>query len=580
MQIRYMLLFALLLPWTGRAVAQVDDFDAFMSGSMQDFDTFISEANREYLDFMRHPWKKFQGEKPAVKRSKPEPPKAPVFDPQSSKGNDKPKQLTIREILDLTTTEGEQGGVADATPVFELPGQPKPKVPATPVIKVIRDTIKDETTPPHSPVKPVIQRPTTPVKDKPVKDQPVKDQPAQGKPVQDKPAQDKPTRTKPSQGQPVSPAVPTVKPAVSKPKGPLYEGGAGRRRISFYGCDYYINDGLRGAITLGGVDEKSMTSAFETLFTSDYKPLLSDLRTLRQNDLCNDWALYLFIKQVSEAFVGRNESIVLRQFLLNSLGYRARVARNADGRLSLLMATSVPLYGCIFVTDGGVEFYDLESSKPGALYMCAKESPDAKVRMDMRMKQMPRMADKREASTRTAANLNVTVHTTVPTQRMAFYKSLPQCDYSVYATAQVDTEFSESTLAALRSAIDGKDEKEAANILLGFCQFGFDYATDPEQFGYEKPFFVEELFHYPKCDCEDRSMLYRYLVKSLLHLDVVLLDYPGHIATAVRFSRDYPGDYVVVNGSKYLVCDPTYIGASIGMAMPAFQNDEANILKY
>ena len=69
-------------------------------------------------------------------------------------------------------------------------------------------------------------------------------------------------------------------------------------------------------------------------------------------------------------------------------------------------------------------------------------------------------------------------------------------------------------------------------------------------------------------------------MKSLLGLDVVLLDYPNHIATAVKFAGDYSGDHVMVNGRKYLVCDPTYMGASIGMAMPQFKNVAANVLKY
>lgn len=163
---------------------------------------------------------------------------------------------------------------------------------------------------------------------------------------------------------------------------------------------------------------------------------------------------------------------------------------------------------------------------------------------------------------------------------MEFYKRLPQCDYSVYATAKVDKKFSDEVLGALRPAIKGKSEREAANILLDFVQSGFEYATDPEQFGYEKPFFVEELFYYPYCDCEDRSMLYRYLVKELLGLDVILLDYPNHIATAVRFNGDVPGDFVVGGGGKYIVCDPTFIGAPVGMAMPQFKNVAADLLKY
>ena len=89
--------------------------------------------------------------------------------------------------------------------------------------------------------------------------------------------------------------------------------------------------------------------------------------------------------------------------------------------------------------------------------------------------------------------------------------------------------------------------------------------TDGEQFGFEKPNFPDETFYYPYCDCEDRAMLYSTLVRDLLGLDTILLDYPNHIASAVRFTEDIPGDYVVLDdGSKYLICDSTYIGAPIG----------------
>ena len=66
-------------------------------------------------------------------------------------------------------------------------------------------------------------------------------------------------------------------------------------------------------------------------------------------------------------------------------------------------------------------------------------------------------------------------------------------------------------------------------------QTAFDYKTDGDQFGYEKPFFVDELFYYPYSDCEDRAVLYSYLVRTLMGLDVVLLEYPNHMATAVLF---------------------------------------------
>lgn len=546
MRIRYIPLIALLIPILGRAAQPVDDFDSFITGSMKDFDSFITKANRDYLDFMRNPWKKYQGEKPAVKRVTPEPKEAPVFNPQSQQSQGQPTRLTIREILDLTTAEGQQGKTIDATPILDTtPETPTdtapgtnitpPPAPRKPVTKVIRDTIK--------------------IPDKPAAPQ--------------QPAVNKPT------------IKPPVKPAPTKPSSPLYTGGEGRQRINFYGIDYFVSDGLANAITLSGVNESAITSAFESLYMTDYKPLLDDLRTLRSNDLGNDWALYLLVKQISESFAGRNESMVMRQFLLNSLGFRARVARIAEtGQLSLLIAPSVPLYGCLYVTEGGTRFYDVEAKQPYSFFMCSKEAPDAKRKIDMSMVRMPRMADNRKATTRTAPRHNTTINTSVPLQRMEFYNRIPQCDYSIYATAQVDGELAEDLLESLRRVIEGKGEKEAANILLDFCQNGFKYATDPEQFGYEKPFFVEELFYYPECDCEDRSILYRYLVKSLLNLDVVLVDYPNHIATAVKFKGDYAGDYLIIDGQRYLVCDPTFIGASIGTAMPQFKSVAANVLRY
>lgn len=163
MQIKYLPLFALLVPLAVQAEPPMDDFDAFITGSMKQFDAFITEANREYLNFMRNPWKEYQGEKPAVKRVTPEPEKAPVFNPQSQENKEPPRRLTIREILDLTTAEGKQGKTVDATPVFDIPepsAVPERLPSATPPSGfrkpdrpkkiIIRDTVKRHSPHPSS----------------------------------------------------------------------------------------------------------------------------------------------------------------------------------------------------------------------------------------------------------------------------------------------------------------------------------------------------------------------------------------------------------------------------------------------
>ena len=60
---------------------------------------------------------------------------------------------------------------------------------------------------------------------------------------------------------------------------------------------------------------------------------------------------------------------------------------------------------------------------------------------------------------------------------------------------------------------------------------------------------------------------------------MILLNYPGHLATAVRFDNDVAGDYMVIDGKRYVVCDPTYIGSHVGEAMPSCKKERATIIR-
>ena len=73
--------------------------------------------------------------------------------------------------------------------------------------------------------------------------------------------------------------------------------------------------------------------------------------------------------------------------------------------------------------------------------------------------------------------------------------------------------------------------------------------------------------------------MFSILVGELLGLDVVLLNYPEHLATAVCFNENVEGDYFLLDGKRYVVCDPTYIGSHVGEAMPNLKNTKATIIK-
>ncbi len=72
-----------------------------------------------------------------------------------------------------------------------------------------------------------------------------------------------------------------------------------------------------------------------------------------------------------------------------------------------------------------------------------------------------------------------------------------------------------------------------------------------------------------------KNKLLKKDLRELLGVEVIGLDYPGHIATAVRFREPLTGDFVLYHDQQYTICDPTYIHATLGMAMIGGRRNEA-----
>ena len=60
-------------------------------------------------------------------------------------------------------------------------------------------------------------------------------------------------------------------------------------------------------------------------------------------------------------------------------------------------------------------------------------------------------------------------------------------------------------------------------------------------------------------------------MKTLLDLNVIGLQYSDHMATAVQIDEKLKGEYIKVNKENYILADPTYINARVGMSMPKYK---------
>ena len=567
-----------------------DDFDKFIQEENASFDKFIDDANKEFIEFLRHPWKKAEAKKPVERHTKPEPPKPVIYDEQKHPEDTPPVELTIKDILNQTTIEGQQRPTVEVKNVdqltFDKPtpkAQPQPKPTPKPTVIVAKQntpTIIGGNTPKAGPAKPQ----ATPVKPQPVAPKAEPTTPAKPQATPDKP---QPVAPK---AEPTTPAKPQATPVKPQPKPkakPAMQSSLQKEfypsvAINYCNTKLYIDASMKGVINITSSQECAVADGYEALCRSNYKPLIANCQQAQKDFRLNDWGVFLFVKTAAEALCNdENSCIVMQQFLLNELGYRAKMARRGDrNQLLLFVATDCMVYGHPYFTKEGLNYYNINGTEACTFYMCNQDSKKAKTPVTMRLNNVPALNSGVVSRQRTNKAGNVSVSVNVSKSLMDFYASMPQCDYGVYAKAPVAGSLAQEVLGTLRPLVQGKSEVDAANLLLNFVQTGFKYATDEEQFGFEKPFFVEELFYYPACDCEDRSVLFGWLVRELLGLDVVYLDYPNHIATAVQFKGDVKGDFLTVDGKRYTVCDPTYIGASIGMTMPNLRSAGVSILRY
>lgn len=391
------------------------------------------------------------------------------------------------------------------------------------------------------------------------------------------PIQDKPAPGVYVPGKPYTPVMVEVPPV--KPGSTVY-----RTPVEFYGTTFDVALETVEDLSLKGNREADVADAWKDICKKDYEQMVRDCMTIKKEKNLSDWAYVLFTKQIGTQLYGAgntNNIVFLQMFLLYKSGYKVRLAK-IDDRLKLMIAPAGTIYGTPYLTIGGNKYYVFEPTPGGSMgiYTYKQDFADAKNLVCLNIESLPAFSMNECERELTSSTGSVKVQTLVNKNLIDFYYDYPQCDVVIHYKTPMSNELRASLYPQLKAVIAGKSQKEAANMLLNFVQTAFEYKTDGEQFGFEKPNFPDETFYYPYCDCEDRAMLYSTLVKDLMGLDTILLDYPNHIASAVRFTESIPGDYVVLDdGSKYLICDPTYIGAPIGSCMDQYKEVAPEIIR-
>lgn len=370
-----------------------------------------------------------------------------------------------------------------------------------------------------------------------------------------------------------------------------YEITDDRYKFDFYGmdaylpkCDFSIASSISDLTKEGGTHWKKLAAQEEALEAA------RQLFGLSQELGLNGYLTFRLAEQyVDSKFPNSNAAARTSavHFLLSNMGYDARLGV-IGGKLPVVMMPfdQEKVYSAMQLTQNNGRTYTIlepngmtldDLQKYGNMVNTCQLPADAKGKTsDLRLTglDLPMKAKSFEVT-----GGDITLRGEVNENMMKMLHHYPQMPVGDFASSWVDASLRDDLVGQVKSQLKGMGDKDAINKLMRFFHYGFEYATDQEAHGFEKPYFLEENFLYGTNDCEDRSIFFSYLVWNSLGLPCQLIQYPNHESTAVAVKEPVNGYYYTLDGVNFYSADPTYIGSSIGQVQTTYRGSNPTIDK-
>ncbi|MDX1907508.1 MAG: hypothetical protein SF053_10785 [Bacteroidia bacterium] len=341
----------------------------------------------------------------------------------------------------------------------------------------------------------------------------------------------------------------------------------------------------------GPITSTTIATRWEQLENTQHELLIYQFTRQAEALRLNDWGFCQLVHAFARQTFGTdaNARTLFTWFCLSKADIRCTVGYNAQN-LHLLLAVNQTLYGRSFMRIQDQKYYitDLGGapvSLDQAYIYEAQLSPAAKA-VDMTLNVPPQLDSRTQVRTLTWTwgRRPYAIPVRVSPSLGQYYKAYPFTDLDVYLNAPASQGLHRlaDTLRQIVRTLSPREgrslEAEQVAFLLHMVQTAFPYQRDHTQFGQERYLFADESLIYPYTDCEDRAVLFAWLVREVLGHEVIALVYPGHVATAVSIPGGARGDYIRWQGRTWIICDPTYINAGIGMAMPETAGQKVKVV--
>ena len=402
--------------------------------------------------------------------------------------------------------------------------------------------------------------------------------PRQYEPIDKSPIAVEPTPVKPFEPKPQPKPISPIK-ENANPADVLFP-------VKFFGITSEIRLPEAAKSKLRDASPNALGKAWEDLSTGEMNNAIRDcLETRIRYNLC-DWAYLQFLQSLASQYCSDpNSATLLTAFLYCQSGYQMRLGED-NGRLVLLISCEQDIYDMPYYTIGGTAFYPIGKTSRQLKICKADFEGETPLSLYINEEQLLGTELSKARSIKSREFPEVEATSNVPIELINFFNEYPTSvasnnpltRWAMYANTPLAEKTKQRLYPDLKKSIEGDSPLEAANKLLNWVQTGLVYEYDDKVWGYDRVFFAEETLYYPYADCEDRAILFSRLIRDLLGLDVALIFYPGHLATAVKFDSAVTGDAMIIDGKRYVVCDPTYIGAPVGKQMPNLEYDKSKAI--
>ena len=336
------------------------------------------------------------------------------------------------------------------------------------------------------------------------------------------------------------------------------------------------------------INQKAIANFWKHLSTKDYPSFLEQIQQVQNQLSLNDYGYAQLLNNIGTQIYGpgTNEAILFTWFMLTQSDFNTKIAYKNQQAYLLVEAT--PHAYQKSATIEGTRYYNLKLDEnnpvlPSSFYTYqGSHGNREKKPLNLLFEDFPPLPEQQQQRNLQFTFRDSTYNISIPVdvQTVNYFKEYPQAGLDLYFNSEHKGDTYTHLVKSIKPLMEGKSTLEQVNLLLRFTQRSFDYETDTDQFNYEKKMFPVETIYYPASDCDDRAIMFGYLLDQLTNLDYLVLRYPKHLTIAVHFPADQEpsGDRIdnpiIYEGKRYYVSDPTYFGADAGMTMPQYQGTQ------